>query len=318
MQTLQEELKKFMERRGISQNKLAKSLPFSPAKLSQWMNGSYPVKDRNKIKDIEDAVKNYLAIETARLEDKNGSTIIPFIPHVNYRIFNEIATLCHHYCEIGVLCGQPGVGKTMSAKKYTEQHPDVIYIIADQSFTTKVIFKTIYNALGGSELLGIHDLIEWIKDKLVNSKRLIIIDQAEYLPNRALDLIRTLHDKCLDDNNKGTIGILLTGLPILKENLKGLNNQFAQLYQRISWYRKIGNMKDQQGMTMDITDEDVKTFVSSVFPEVNGEIKFFKELSKSNPRVLSRLIDRSKRICEMNNAKLNIDIIREAAKTIII
>lgn len=317
MNNSREELKQFMENRGISQNQVAKSLPFSAATLSQWLNDSYPVKDQKKIKIIEDAVKDFLLKERARIEDKNGSTIIPFIQHINYRIFSEIASLCHHYCEIGVICGQPGVGKTMSAKKYAELHPDVIYIEADQSFTTKVIFKTIYKYLGGTESLGIHDLIEWVKERLKDSKRLIIIDQAEYLPNRALDLIRTLHDKCLNDNNKGTLGILLTGLPILKENLKGLNNQFAQLYQRISWYRRIGSMRDQQGFIMDITDEDVESFVLSVFPSCNGEIKIFRELSKSNPRVLCRLIDRSKKLCDMNKVKLSADIIREASKTII-
>jgi DNA transposition AAA+ family ATPase len=317
MNNLVQELQQFMKERGISQNVLSKALPFSSATLSQWLAGKYPVKDEKSIKKIEDAVKDFLIKENARLEDKNGRIIIPFIQTINFRIFNEIAGLCHHYCEIGVVTGNPGVGKSTSALKYAELHPDVVYILSDRSFSAKILFRVIYERLGGSKPLGIHDMKSFIADKLKNSKRLLIIDQAEYLPDRALDLIRSLHDDCLDENGNGTMGIILTGLPILRDNLKGFNNQFAQLYQRVSWYKKLGQWKDDAGSMVDMSEEDVRSFVTSVFPNINGELKAFKDLSRCNPRVLKRLLNRSKRLCDINKSPLSEEIILKASKTIV-
>ena len=61
----------------------------------------------------------------------------------------------------------------------------------------------------------------------------MIIDEAENLPYRALEIARRIHDKT-------GVGVLLVGRSILLENLKGYNNQYDQLYSRVK-YTKILN-----------------------------------------------------------------------------
>ena len=65
-----------------------------------------------------------------------------------------------------------------------------------------------------------------IVNKLKNSGRLIIVDEAENLPYRALELLRRIYDKA-------KVGILLVGLPKLLTNLKGNKGQYKQLYSRV-------------------------------------------------------------------------------------
>lgn len=312
--SVQEQLKQYMEDKKCSLNSIAKSTQYTAAVLSQWMNEKYPGDN----KAVDKAILNFLSVEENRKQDEKYNAEIPFIEHVNFRVFNEVASICHQNCEIGLITGEPGEGKSTSGRKYAEMHPDTVYIEVHRAFTTKSLFREIYEILGGnlSKPTGIYDLIEELIARLKGSKRLIIIDQAEYLPERALDLVRTIHDSCIV-NGKSTIGILLTGLPRLYENIKGYNNQFAQLYQRISWYKKLGVRKSIT-FTHGISQSDVVDFVQSVFPRANGECSKLGELSKFNPRVLVRLIERCHRICITNNIALSNEVIDEAAKSIIL
>jgi DNA transposition AAA+ family ATPase len=65
-----------------------------------------------------------------------------------------------------------------------------------------------------------------IIDKLKSSGRLNIIDEAEPLPYKSLELLRRIYDKA-------QVGILLVGMPRLIMNLKGEKRQYAQLYSRV-------------------------------------------------------------------------------------
>ena len=157
-------------------------------------------------------------------------------------------------------------------------------------------------------------MVDYIVEKLRNSKRLIVVDQVEYLSDKAIDVLRTIHDECLDENDNGTIGIVMTGLPVLIEKLK----MFPQLYQRISWFRKLGNYDDKGQYLKGLSDEDIKTFITTVFVHANGEVKIFDNLTNGNPRMLKKLIDRSRRLCELKKCGLSEDVIKEATQTLIV
>ncbi len=50
-----------------------------------------------------------------------------------------------------------------------------------------------------------------------------MIDEAELLSTRSLEFIRRIHDLA-------SVGVVLAGMPRLLVNLKGKNNELAQLY----------------------------------------------------------------------------------------
>lgn len=267
-----QKLRDFVDRKGYSINKIAKQIGYSSSVVSTYLAGKYP----GDVDKLEFSIASFLMrqeeIETMPKES------IPFCPITNADMFFGVARNCHLEQEIGVVVGEAGTGKTKAAKQYTSNNPDVIMIEADLSFTTKVFFKELHKKLGMDGSGGIYDLFTDCVEKLKESGRLIIIDEAENLPYRALDMVRRLYDKA-------NIGILLCGLPRLISNLRGKRNEFKQLYSRVGFFIQLH----------DWSEADTKLVVNSVFNNSNGVYKTFHTLAKGNGRKLEKLIMRTAR-----------------------
>lgn len=144
-------------------------------------------------------------------------------------------------------------------------------------------------------------MLEDIINKLKDSGRLIIVDEAEHLPYRVLELIRRIHDKA-------NIGILLVGMPKLVANLRGKRSQYEQLYSRIGIAGRLNSLRP----------EDTETIVNSVIKEDAKIWKSFHEESLGNTRVLTKLLMRSTRVAEINSIPVDSHIVKETAKMLIV
>ena len=133
--------------------------------------------------------------------------------------------------------------------------------------------------------------------KLNQSGRLLIIDEAENLPYRALEIARRIHDKT-------GVGVLLVGRSILLENLKGYNNQYDQLYSRVK-YTKILNR---------IQLVDIQDILRAVGQ--NPDLAdVYLQYSDGNTRRLEHLITHSISIARFNDkAEVDSAVIQETSK----
>jgi len=288
-------LRDFLERKDISINKVAKQIGYSAAVISTYLQGKYP----GDVQKLEWAIASFLM----RQEEIEAmpKELIPFCPITNADIVFQIARTCHLEQEIGVLVGEAGTGKTKAAKEYSKQNPDVIFIEADLSFTTKVFFRELHKKLGMDGNGGIYDLFTDCIEKLADSNRLIIIDEAENLPYRALDMVRRLYDKA-------NVGILLIGLPRLIANLRGKRGEFKQLYSRVGIV-----------MTLDeFSEADTKLIVQTIFPNTNGLFKTFHELAKGNGRKLEKLILRTSRAARSGKRDITDRLVKSAAEVLLL
>jgi len=287
-------LKTIMETQDSSQNDLSRALGISAAALSQWMAGKY----KGSVAKIEDAVKAF--IEREREKTKTPKKSIPFVmTSISKKIF-ELARVCHLEGEIGVCYGEAGIGKTVTAKEYLSRNSDVIFIEADLGYTAKVLFIEIHKKLG---LIGrglIHEMFDQVVDKLKGSGRLIVIDEAEHLPYRALELLRRVYDKA-------GVGIVLLGMPRLIHNLRGKRGEYAQLYSRVGLAGKLDQLK-MQDTELIVNAMNLDTKLSSAYhTECHG-----------NTRILSKLLARSIRLARINDCPLNADVIKTAAEMLIV
>ena len=133
--------------------------------------------------------------------------------------------------------------------------------------------------------------------RLKGSDRLLIVDEAEQLPYKSLELIRRLHDKA-------GIGILLVGMPKLLGNLTGIRGEYAQLYSRVG----IGARLEP------LTEADVQNIIHRRIPEASDLWKVFYKETYGNTRRLFKLVIGALRIADLNKVSINVDIIATAGK----
>ena len=287
-------LKTIMETQDISQNDLSRALGISAAALSQWMAGKY----KGSVAKIEDAVKAF--IEREREKTKTPKKSIPFVmTSISKKIF-ELARVCHLEGEIGVCYGEAGIGKTVTAKEYLSRNSDVIFVEADLGYTAKVLFTEIHKKLG---LIGrglIHEMFDQVVEKLKGSGRLIVIDEAEHLPYRALELLRRVYDKA-------GVGIVFLGMPRLIHNLRGKRGEYAQLYSRVGLAGKLDPLKSQ----------DTEMIVNAMKLDSRLSPAYHQECH-GNTRVLSKLLVRSMRLARINECPLSPEVIKTAAEMLIV
>ena len=286
-------LKELLKNKKRTIASIAKAIDVSTTTLHLWMNNKY----EGNVKKINDAVSRYLEIEELR----ESRVTLDFVrTSVVDEVF-DIAKTCHVENEIGVCYGEAGIGKTFAVKQYAIDNSDVVLVEADLGYTPKVLFSEIHKKLGFDGVGTIHGMFLDILDKLKASGRLIIVDEAEHLPYKSLELLRRIYDKA-------QVGILLVGMPRLIMNLKGEKRQYAQLYSRVGIATKLNPL----------TEEDKELIMSKLLPNYKSVYPTLSSFCGGNTRVLTKLLVRAIRIAELNNIEVNDDVVQASISQIIL
>ncbi len=132
-------LKELIKEKKYSISYVARAINVSTATLHLWLNDNY----KGNVEKVTKAVKQFIELESLRNDNIN----IPFIATSVAQDVFQIAKTCHVESEIGVCCGDAGLGKTYAVKMYNLEHSDVILIEADLGYTPKVLFSEIHKTL---------------------------------------------------------------------------------------------------------------------------------------------------------------------------
>lgn len=283
------ELRELMEIKNFSMSYVSTATGLAKSTISMWLNGNYAGKNDK----ITDAINNFIQRERERSVDND----LPFVNISIVKYVSEIARLCHTQGKIGVCVGRAGLGKTVAVKRYTKEFLDSILIESDSGYTAKSLLKEIHRRLGLSGKGSVYDLMGEVVRKLNQSGRLLIIDEAENLPYRALEITRRIHDKT-------GVGVLLIGRGILLENLKGYNNQYDQLYSRVKYTKIIDGLLVQ----------DVVNILKAIEQDPKLAETYLK-YSDGNTRRLEHLISHSISIAKINGkAEVDDAVIQHTSK----
>lgn len=202
-------------------------------------------------------------------------------------------------CDIAVIVGNAGIGKTEGAIHYSLEHPDCILVECDPSFGAKVLLQEILSHLGTEARGTIYQMMKQIEYRMAGSGRMIVIDEAEHLPHRALEIMRRLHDKL-------EIGICLIGMQRLIENIRG-GGLYRQLYSRVGVFCDL----------RDLEPEDIEAILRQV--KISRETKqALLSAAQSNARTLDKLLKRSRRLAKLNNMEITPDIVQRAEELLIV
>lgn len=283
------ELRELMDSHNYSTAFVANATGLAKSTISMWLNGNY----NGKNDKITDAMNNFIQREKERSVEND----LPFVDISIVKYVSEIGRLCHTQGKIGVCVGRAGLGKTVAVKKYTKDFQDSILIESDSGYTAKSLLKEIHRRLGLSGKGSVYDLMDEVVRKLNQSGRLLIVDEAENLPYRALEITRRIHDKT-------GVGVLLIGRSILLENLKGYNNQYDQLYSRVKYTKIIDRLLIQ----------DVIKILESIGQDTKLAETYLL-YSDGNTRRLEHLISHSISVAKFNRkAMVDEAVIKQTSK----
>ncbi|WP_350355592.1 AAA family ATPase [Serratia symbiotica] len=290
-----------------TQSKVAAKTGLSSAVISQYLKGVY----NGNIDNVEAAINNFITREGGK--EKNREVKARFVK-------TQLSSNClillrntHLDADVGVIYGNAGLGKSMVLRQYASSYKDVILIEADLGYTTKVLLQELCDRLGVNKRGNIHDLTENSITALHDTGWLVLIDEAELLPYRALEAMRRIHDRA-------GAGVVLAGMPRLLLNLKGRRGEYAQLYSRVGMAIDL----DREKARHDRTDFD--RILVSLLPTNDDEsnIKMLPELadafykaSKGNYRRLFKLARGVVRASGIGDQGISVALVEEYSSMLI-
>ena len=290
---IKEELKILMQQKKYSFSAVAKATGISQTVINLWLNDNYIGKNDK----VADAINNFIQRE----KERNFKNVIPYVETSVVKYIHEVARLCHTNGEIGVCYGESGLGKTIAVKEYAKHYSDSILIETDPGYNSKSLLCEMHKRLGLSAKGSSYDLMDEVIRKLSNSGRLLIVDEAENLPYKGLEILRRIHDKT-------NVGMLLIGMPVLVENLRGSQNQYKQLYSRVGFSKSLDRL----------LPTDVSNILDAV-KESQNLCSSFLTYSNGNTRTLAKLILRAPSVAKYNKkTSLDSEIIKQTSQLIMV
>ena len=296
---LQQKLAEFKAKSGMNQTMLARGIGVSPASISMYLNDTYAEKG-GKYETIEPKIEAFLEVQESKAQREE--LVLGFVSTKTTRRISEVMRDAHEAGDTVVIYGQAGLGKTQAVKNYCEKNPAAILIEANPRFTALVLMRKLAAAAKVSTVGSLNDLFESVSDRLRDSGRLIVVDEAENLPLRALEIIRRLHDDT-------GCGLVLSGMPRLVANLRGKHGELVQLYSRVSVALNLGDS---------MPDEELEQIARAAMPEADDEtIAELVKHSNGNTRRMSKLMRGAVRTANKNGIKMQSGIVKKYSSLII-
>lgn len=282
----------------VNQSALAKGIGMSGPVISAYLSGTY----KGNIPELEKKIEDWLRQQGDRAAISEMVAPGSIVVTKAYKEIHAALRITERDRDMGLVTGKSGLGKTTALREFKALHPTSILIEADHGYTASALFRELCEALGLDTHGSLHELKKRVVSRLQGSGRLIIVDEAEHLPKRALELIRSVYDKA-------EVGVALVGLPLLRANLQGNPANFEQLYSRIGLSRKVP----------ELPDDDIDSIVRSRLGDVDPEIlDGLRKACRRNARTLSKICRWYQQLAPRNEHLSGLDLVREAAAMVVI
>lgn len=255
--------------------------------------------------------------------EASTATASNFLFTNEYRKFEEFCYACSRDRYIGICYGMPGVGKTLSARKFSKKDlldkllfdevtPEERVSYREQIKTFETLFYTVQVC---NTPKRIHeDLDIRLKDRYncytqasKTTFKLVIIDEADHLKVNTLEQVRAIYDTY-------NIGVILIGMPGMEKRLA----RYPQLYSRIGFAHEFKTIGEKdiydvmeyywKSIGLCFEKEKCKEAVISIVKATNG-----------NFRLINRLFSQIKRILSINKLdKISKDVVEAACDCLVI
>lgn len=222
-------LQEALARRAMSQTEAAKAIGVSNSTLSGWIRGTY----QGDVEAVTQRVVGWLGLAKAR---ENAPTrVVEFVETAVAAEILEVCRYAHVHRDIGLVYGEAGMGKTVAARHYAREHRDAVYVRCDPSVRNPTAaLSMLLQGLGRkARAVGLYALTRELVDALEGTGRVLLLDEAQFLSHRSLEVMRTIHDQA-------EVGLVLIGNLDIWTQLHGHGHAaFAQIFSRVGIRRLV-------------------------------------------------------------------------------
>lgn len=97
---------------------------------------------------------------------------------------------------IGMAIGTAERGKTHSAKWYVQENPNASYVLFVDGSTKTQLLRDICESVAHTRPHSFGECLSVLEENCKYARKLVIIDEADKLPVRYLEIIRALNERC--------------------------------------------------------------------------------------------------------------------------
>jgi DNA transposition AAA+ family ATPase len=268
------------EGKRISQNKAAQAMGYSAGVVSAYKNHAY----NGNVAVLEEKIAAWLKREDRRLSRMD----VPITETTTMEQVRRAVAIAQDEADIAVIIGEAGTGKTTALRQYAKESYSALLIDVDPSFSKVVMMNEIARALGVEDKGGMNAVIERVIEALKDRDAVLIIDEADYLSDGSLELVRRII------NDKAHTGVVLVGLPTLEYKIRNLRNDHEQLISRVGVMVKLGALKRA----------DAEKIIAGVWRDLPKEtVDAFIKGAGGSTRTLAKLMGRVHQLMGINRAE---------------
>jgi len=179
-------LEDYRDRTGLSTSAIAAGMGYSPATLSKYLSG----KPDGDVQKLEALIEDVLAAERRQKASINAL----FQTAISEEIARRLEKI-RKTGDVALLHGKAGIGKTCAIDLYAKEHPTTIAMTATIWRKNPVdVEGMLFNSLETRTWNGRQKRGDYVVDRLKDSGRLIIVDNAHRLKVFALAFLFDFHD----------------------------------------------------------------------------------------------------------------------------
>jgi len=210
---------------GLPLTEVARLAGVAYGTLTPWLGGTYA----GRVDLVAGKMQTWLDSRSAQRRTRGVLRAQPgYIPTPTAASFVATLEYAQTAPDLVLITGGAGVGKTTAAREYQRTAPNVwLLTICPTQAGMGPMLEELLGVLGVQERSTSRRSSAAVR-RVIGSGGLLIVDEAQHLQNKALEVLRTLHDL-------GGIGVALLGNETVQSRLegKGRTPEYAQLFSRI-------------------------------------------------------------------------------------
>jgi DNA transposition AAA+ family ATPase len=144
------------------------------------------------VKVFEAKIREWLK----RVERRISKIEVPTVETAALDSVRKAVAMAQDDRDIAVIVGDSGTGKTTALRNYAAESRSAVLVEVDASFTKNVLVAEIARAVGVEAKGGMTVVIGRVVEALKGRDTVIMIDEADYLSDGSLELLRrVINDK---------------------------------------------------------------------------------------------------------------------------